>query len=639
MDRYTGHPIRDYICSLITLRRRSMGIKLCVRTGYHSIPSRLHGRGFVPCVCIIPSSDVEAFFNASGCASSGVYLVLNCWRSHSTGVVLLFQTQPPTMSPEAAGLRYTTSSHSLALPAPAAPTAPPTQGDDRNQLGETSFTVNRPLSQGEFSVASGTERLPTPDISVQSLPLEELQLERYTPPPGFDHSSPKTAGNATFEFPTPLLAGTVTVSIGSLSPVRVLGESVPLTDIQEETETENSATDKPADPQNIIATDENLSAPCTQDDFDVPLPNALPPPPPISPPPPQNTSTKSRFSQFLNDIDSSLLEVTSTKRLSLSATLKEEEGPENQVQDRPLVRDPSSHSAISKVGETEDIIDLGELVLEVSELDENNYGSQLRGGTLAGHGVGGASWDEADSDLAQQEGEAGVDRLTPLPPAANIEDDDASPARGSNLKITPSFLRTLIPPQEFSTSGEPLVTEGTEGGGARMQELAKDQDSRRLRNSFAGSKYKVELSPERGYRVGSKTNTSSGSLVGRYDIFKMNRSLLQTYSYTYTHMPIYTHAYTHKYTCTTYTHCAHIIIVQKSESSDSDKPGGVDLTGEDTMTNSQDDIILPSVTTRKAGWLELKTVLVRKNQTVAMKPKRRWKKYWGKVLHKAILKR
>lgn len=73
-------------------------------------------------------------------------------------------------------------------------------------------------------------------------------------------------------------------------------------------------------------------------------------------------------------------------------------------------------------------------------------------------------------------------------------------------------------------------------------------------------------------------------------------------------------------------------------SSDGDKAGGADYNGDETRTNSQDDLILPSAATRKAGWLEVKTVLVRKNQTVAMKPKRRWKKYWGKyALHRMQL--
>ena len=29
-------------------------------------------------------------------------------------------------------------------------------------------------------------------------------------------------------------------------------------------------------------------------------------------------------------------------------------------------------------------------------------------------------------------------------------------------------------------------------------------------------------------------------------------------------------------------------------------------------------------------WLEMKTMLVRKNRKVAMKSKRRWRRYWGK---------
>ena len=83
-----------------------------------------------------------------------------------------------------------------------------------------------------------------------------------------------------------------------------------------------------------------------------------------------------------------------------------------------------------------------------------------------------------------------------------------------------------------------------------------------------------------------------------------------------------------------HTHTHMHLAAQKSVSSDGDKAGGADYNGDETRTNSQDDLILPSAATRKAGWLEVKTVLVRKNQTVAMKPKRRWKKYWGKyALH------
>ena len=491
-----------------------------------------------------------------------------------------FHTQPPTVPPEAVGLRYTTSSHSLALPTPAAPTAvttPPAQDSDplhgalehrMSHSEETGFTVNRPLSHGEFSVASGTERLPTPDISVQSLPFDDLHTERYTPPPGFGLNSPKQTGDARFEFSTPLIAGTVVVSVEAPTPVKFNEENALLTGIQEESEIESSMKEKSVASHgtaNTIARDENGTGPSTQDDFDVPLPSTLPPPPPLSPPPPQNTTTKSRFSQFLNDIDSSLLELTGKKSFTPSAPLSEEAEPKGvEPQGRPMVRDPSLHSVSSGGGRMkEDIIDLGELVLEVSGLDGSNYGAQLQG-SIHGRQRVSIVQDETDGDQDQKGGEVG-DRLSPLPPAA--EDDDPSSAeRRGHLKITPSFLRSLLPPQEFSTDGEHLITLE---GGARGQGSSREQGSAReqgrtrqpkgSRNSFTSVRHNEEFSPERGYSSGGpRTNTSSGSVVCRCmrlwrgHVCHCHTPCTHTHIHTCTHARTHTctHAHSHIHTCT-----------------------------------------------------------------------------------------
>ena len=545
--------------------------------------------------------------------------------------MVFFRTQPLGASPEAAGLRHTTSAHSLALPTPAPPTTTlslPAQDDplqnhleSPNQAKESSFTVNRPLSQGQFSTASGADRLPTPDMSVQSLPLDNPHLERYTPPPGFGLNSPKTAGDTKFEFPTPLIAGVVTVTIATSTPINM--ETAPLSDIQEDREIERSVTEESVALSNTMntttASNESTAPNCTQDDFDIPLPSTLPPPPPITLPPSQNALSKSRFSQFLNDIDSSLLEFTGIKPLSPPSPLKEEEGTEIEPKSQPIVRDPSSHS-IRAVGDagmerSSSIIDLGELVLDVSEV--SGYSAQFRDEIVNRHKDEEAQ-DETDSTPRQQEGEGG-DGLSPLPPATSAEDDETSPPRNSNLKITPSFLRTLLPPQEFSSNSEPL---STYEGSARAQEVAREKRGavrpKDLRNSFTATRYKEELSPVHGYSGGSRTNTSSGSLVS--ETTRSNECTILQRAHS---------AYAHTHTCILLPFAA-----QKSVSSDGDKAGGADYNGDETRTNSQDDLILPSAATRKAGWLEVKTVLVRKNQTVAMKPKRRWKKYWGKyALH------
>lgn len=550
--------------------------------------------------------------------------------------------QPPGTSPQAAGLKCTSSSHSLALPTPAPPTT--TLRSPLDQSKESSFTVNRPLSQGQFSTASGADRLPTPDMSVQSLPLDNPHPERYTPPPGFGLNSPKRADDAKFEFPTPLIAGVVTVTIGTSTPVPFNNmETAPLTDIQEDREIERLGTQEYIAPSCIMntttVTNESTAPNYTQDDFDIPLPSALPPPPPATLPPSQNALSNSRLSQFLNDIDSSLLEFTGIKLLSPPSPLKEEEETNMEPKAQPTVQDPGLHSIGGAAGDREmressSIIDLGEMVLEVSELD--GYRAQFKDEIVNRHNKVDEEEEEEvqdkpdGSNQRQQEGEVG-DRLSPLPPATTAEDDDTSPLRSGNLKITPSFLRTLLPPQEFSSICEPL---STGEGSARAQEVAKEKRGagrpRDLRNSFTSTQYKEELLPVHGYSGGSKTNTSSGSLV-RETTWQNNIFIFVILFPTCTFYILTTHTCTHASAPCIHVY-AHRLLLQKSTSSDGDKAGRADYNGDETRTNSQDDLILPSAATRKAGWLEVKTVLVRKNQTVAMKPKRRWKKYWGKCM-------
>jgi len=70
----------------------------------------------------------------------------------------------------------------------------------------------------------------------------------------------------------------------------------------------------------------------------------------------------------------------------------------------------------------------------------------------------------------------------------------------------------------------------------------------------------------------------------------------------------------------------------KSSSSISTKAG--DMEKEDRAAKS---LLIQSTSIRKTGWLDVKAVLVRKNRKVAMKSKRRWKKYWTTLKGSSLL--
>ena len=136
-----------------------------------------------------------------------------------------------------------------------------------------------------------------------------------------------------------------------------------------------------------------------------------------------------------------------------------------------------------------------------------------------------------EQNVTQVEDTSGVENadMLPLPPPL-INADEETPFKGSKLKVTPSFLRNLEPPVEFSDSGFPETdTENTPGSthkvgsdrktlsladrGPCSEDVGSGESVPTLplrKNSFITSDERLT---EYSGSVGLKTTASSGSLV------------------------------------------------------------------------------------------------------------------------------
>ena len=86
-----------------------------------------------------------------------------------------------------------------------------------------------------------------------------------------------------------------------------------------------------------------------------------------------------------------------------------------------------------------------------------------------------------------------------------------------------------------------------------------------------------------------------------------------THTHTHSHTHSLTHTHTHTHTLTQFTHSHTHTLTH-------------------THTHTHTHTYTHTLTlTHSHRWLELKAMLVRKNRKVAMKSKRRWRRFWGKA--------